>query len=230
MKKVFFFSMMAAVAMMASCGKGGPSENSAVNEAIAAAEKEAPLKESPVLGQLPSICAQLKAAQKSVKEAIKPLESENAKEASAKGDDLKAATEELNKIYAGKVAEEAKKLDGKSIKVNFDNEYFSDVKATLKAVKTETTFGSVAIELKMTLAKALPKSKYGGVAFLWNWKYMDAQDKEVRGGAGSVDNSDPAISLKEGEVWTYTIDAANVPSSIEAGSKFDHLYIGKPEP
>lgn len=223
MKKVFLFSFMVATALLTtSCGGG-----SKVNEAISQAEQEVAIAESPQLGKLPSLQMQYDAAKKAVSELMK-VEGNSLDELSKSGEERKSALDELHKTYREKVIAEGKALDGKVIKVDFNSEYFQAVTATLKTheISESESLRPVGVELKMTLAKPLPKNRYGG-SVMWGWKYLDAQGNELSGGAAYIESSDPAMELEAGGVWTYTIESINMPYG-EKGLKFETLSLNTP--
>ena len=218
--------MLSAVACLwTACG------GNVVDDALKAAEQEVQIVESPALGKLPSLQLQYNAAKKSVKEALK-VESLSLSEMSKKGEERSKALDELQTIYYEKFTTEAKALEGKTIKVTFDDEYFSAGTAVIKLSDDNNPMYPVMIELQMTLAKPMPKAKgffglSGGPTY-FKWKYQDAQGKELSAGAEYIENESPALQLQAGEVFTYTVGATNLPSRDKA-MQLDHIHVEKPE-
>lgn len=226
MKKIFLLAMLSSVAFLwTACG------GSVVDDALKAAEQEVEIVESPAFGKLPSLQKQYDAAKKSVKDALK-VESLSLSEMSKKGEERSKALDELKTIYDEKFITEAKALEGKTIKVTFDDEYFSAGTAVVKLADGNNALYPLIIELRMTLAKPLPKGKgffgFSGGPTSFSWKYQDAEGNEVGAGTNYIENESPTLALQAGEVYTYILEATNLPNKDRA-LKFDHIYVEKPE-
>lgn len=194
--KTCLSAALVAVAMslaVTSCGDSSKVDISnpegMKEQAIKRAEKAVPISESAMLGALPSIKEQSRAAKDSLKAMVSPIKDEmtalflaskdkdEAKkiydEAEVMQANVKAAEEALKEYYEAKIAEAAKPLIGREIPVDYDREQFSNVVITVNKVEDN---GGVGFDVVMTLARKLP-------GWSVSFEYQDAEGMELSKGA-----------------------------------------------
>ena len=190
--------------VLTSCG-GGASGNSAVQDAINAAEQSIPLEETPMFGTLPSLLKQKLEAGTIMGKQFRELKTEDMDEAVKNKQLRDEAEKEMAEIYAKKLEEVAQALDGKTIKVEYDASQISAASTTLKL--TQASKGYFNIVFDVTLTKPVNKE----IKFVW--EYRDAEGNVLE------TNSDYFVP---GDKFNkeYMVIAGN-----EWAPKFDHLYI-----
>ena len=231
MKKLQVLAMFAVAALMTACG--GKSATSVVDDAISAAEQEVPITDSPILGKLPSLHQQMKAAELKVDEFYQSEmnKAEKREDMSRLGDERKAAKGVIYKKYYELFDAEAKALNGREVKITFDDDQLSAGTAKLRYVEGEFEADieknhfkqgqPLAIDAELTLTAAL-SMKYG--APMWSFNYLDAQGTAVEELAGSFQRDDPRCSAPAGEKITFTID--HTPWIKKNGADADHVWVG----
>ena len=210
MKKTTFKSvaLMAAVALMGTmfvnCG-GGASGNSVVDDAISQAEQTITLVETPIFGTLPSLLQQKLEAGTIVGKYFRELKTDDM-DAAIKNKQLRDEAEEsLSAIYKQKISEAANALDGKDVKVEFDENQISAATATLKVSEADRGFFNFVFNVTM----ANPVNK----EVLFKWVFMDAEGNELQ-------TSSDYLTPGEKMTKEYMV----IPSD-DYCQKFDHLYL-----
>lgn len=178
----------------ASCGGAKPEvdatdSESLKNAALAIAQSSAPETESPLLGTLPSLVSQKRAAcgavdslKAAANEAV-AAEVDASDEAEAKkgfetceaiNAAAHAAEDAIVADYAAKLEAASKALANKEIPVEFDEALFADAVVRVGEVNAEN--GTVTFHATLTLAASLPKQYI-------TYKYVDAKGGEIEKGA-----------------------------------------------
>lgn len=206
-KTVAFVAVMALSSLaLSSCGEKRVSAgNCAVDDAISAAESQVTVIESPVFGKLPSLFEQKLRASTILGKQFRALKTENMDEAIKNRHRRDDAEEALEDFYKKKIQEAANGLDGKTIRVEFDDKQFSAAKATLKAIENESAYFNIVFDA--TLTKAVNDE------IEFKWEYLDATGTCLQIGS---DYFVPGKKIHK----EYTV-AANKEHSMT----FDHLYI-----
>lgn len=231
MRKIQLFASLALATLLTACG--GKSTNSVVDDAISAAEQEVQIVDNAVLGKLPSLYRQMEAAKVKVDDFYKAemSKAEKREDLSRLGDERKAAIGEVYTKYFEQLDAEAKKLDGKEVKIAFDEEQISAATAKLHYQEGEIVAdvekdsykrgNPLRLEAELTLAAKL-SMQYG--APMWNFNYLDAEGNEVEGLAGSFDRNDPRCATPAGE--KITLEVESTPWIKEKGQVVDHVWVG----
>ena len=211
MKKKFkTLAYLPAIALLGigliRCVSGGvPAGNCAVDDAISAAESQVTIIESPVFGKLPSLFEQKLRASTILGKRFRALKSDNMDEAIKNKHRRDDAEEALDDFYQKKIDEAIVGLDGKAIKVEFDEKQFSSAKAMLKVIEGENAYFNIVFDATLT------KPVNSEVEF--KWEYRDATGTCLQIGS---DYLVPGKKIHK----EYTV-AANKEHSMT----FDHLFI-----
>lgn len=147
--KVFLrTSVFAAVAaLMVSCGDGLDA-----GSCIDSAEKLIELKESPLLGEIPSLWQQWNEADAAARNKAHQL-FENETDGDKRNELLDRKEEVISEIknyFYSKITEIAEGLKGKEVPVKFDDAVFKSAKATITEVKV-SGYGNVDVKLDTKL-------------------------------------------------------------------------------
>lgn len=235
MKKTFIaiFAVVVIAVTAAILTACSDSASSLVGDAISAAEKEVQITESPVLGTIPSLDQQKKAANDFVSDYISKAmdKAEKREELSELANQKKAANAEINVIYRDKQVEALKALDGKEVKVTFDESCFSAGKAKIvltgDTAATKVSGARYQIIVELTAAKDTELcsaqvqdaegNKLKDLAWFFDFfKNVPEDCKIVKYGKASA--------IKAGGTFTIEIEGINVGTK-DTGLKFDHLYF-----
>lgn len=152
------------------------------NEAIAEANKDIPLTESPILGTLPSLYARQQAA----KDSTLALTRNKQKELNEKTNDPEAhetskkiasawntAYKEIESYYKDIMQEELNKLAGKEIPLEFDPSEFTSGRAV---ITDRLVSNEIYIDYSMVLARNLSHSDDRGLKF----EYLDKDGNIIK--------------------------------------------------
>lgn len=162
MVKTFFKTcvFIAMTSLMASCGGDGLSAGSC----IGVAEDSVELKESPMLGELPTLSDQYTLAKVIANNTYQDLFDATVRQnkdgeidKSELNDRLgelhkrkEDVFEEIDAHYMGKLNDMAEELKGKELPVKFDDEIFSSAKVTISEVKiTDGGYFTVLLDTKL---------------------------------------------------------------------------------
>lgn len=176
-----------ALASMASCSKGNvdaTNPDDLKDNAITMAENAIAVKESPIIGTIPSVHAQKRAALDSLSEMTKAsfegIDSQNkeeVEEAVANSEKInaaeKSAKDAIQAHYDAKIQEMGKEFIGKEFPSQFDKSQYSA--ASVKITKFDET--SCFAEAKLTLSA--PMGKIRCVVY----KFLDKQGNTVSNAA-----------------------------------------------
>ena len=175
------------VAMMVSCGKENAettNPDALKDKAIAMAENAVELKESPIIGTIPSIYAQRKAALDSVSkmakqsfQVINPQSKEEIEKAVAEAERINmaagAAKSAIKAHYDSKLQETGKPFIGKEFKSQFDKSQYSAASVKITKFEGATCYA----EARLTLSAPLDKIRC--VAY----RFLDEHGNTVSNGA-----------------------------------------------
>ena len=206
-KTVAFLAVMALLSLaLSGCYEERVSAgNCAVDDAISAAESQVTIIESPVFGKLPSLFEQKLRASTILDKRFRALKTDNMDEAIKNRHRRDDAEEALEDFYQKKIDEAINGLDGKVIKVEFNEKQFSAAKATLKVIEGESAYFNIVFDATLT------NPVNNEVEF--KWEYLDATGTCLQIGS---DYLVPGKKIHK----EYTV-AANKEHSMT----FDHLFI-----
>ena len=222
---------VAATMMLTACGD---SASSLVSDAISAAESEVQITESPVMGTLPSVDKQKKVANDFVSDYISKAmdKAEKREELSELGNQKKAANAEINTIFRDKQMEALKAIEGKEVKVTFDETCFSAGKAKIvltgDTAATKVSGARYQIIVELTAAKEMASC----TAVL-----QDAESKDLKelgwffeffrnvAEEYTVVKYGKASAIKAGGTFSIEIDGINLGGSSGVAEKFDHIHM-----
>ena len=134
MKKTKIMMLCGMAAVMASCG-GGLSAGACID----VAENSVELKESPMLGELPSISERYILARTTAENTFHELYSDLVEKRDADGmDDMWERKEEvlkdIDEYYTDELNEQTKELKGKELPAKFNEDVFSSAKVSVEKI------------------------------------------------------------------------------------------------
>ena len=146
MKTFLRTSVLAAVAaLMVSCGDGLDA-----GSCIDSAEESIELKESPLLGELPSLSDQWREAETVARKKADRLYDEYRKQYRNDEIDRETLNDKLSEYYYPKMTEIAEELKGKEVPVKFDNAVFKSAKVTITEVSvSDEGYFKVLLDTKL---------------------------------------------------------------------------------
>ena len=199
------FAAMIALSSIVLTSCGGGSAASVVDDAISAAEQAIPLEDSPVFGTLPSLFKQKLEAGTIMGKQFRELKTEDMDDAVKNKQKRDEAEKAMADIYKKKIAEAAEKVDGKTIKVEYDANQFSSANVTLKATEKERGFFNLVFDVELT------KPVNTEINFVF--EFRDAEGNVLETYNDYITPGD-----KFNKEWMVT------PNQ-EWALKFDHLFI-----
>lgn len=210
MKKNVFKSLTLGLTIALSgivlTGCGGETTGSKdVQDAISAAESGIPVVESPVFGTLPSLLEQKLEAGTILGKKFREMKTEDMDEAVKNKQLRDEAEDELKAYYDEKIGAASDALEGKNVKVEFDNSKISA--ASVKLAVMDKTKGYFNFVFDVTPAQPVNKE----VEF--KWLFMDAEGNELESGSDYIV---PGNKLN----CEYMVTAGQ-----DFIKKFDHLYL-----
>ncbi|SNU04127.1 hypothetical protein SAMN06298211_10638 [Prevotellaceae bacterium MN60] len=186
-------------------GGGASAGNCVVDDAISAAESQITIIESPVFGKLPSLFEQKLKAGTILSKQFGKIKTESMDEATRNQQHREDAEQTLDDYYQKKIEEAIEGLDGKNIKVEFDEKQVASAKCTLKLTDPERAYFNLVFDVK--LKQPIDKE----VEF--KWEYRDATGTRLQVGSDYIIPG--AKFVKE---YMATADR-------DYSMTFDHLYI-----
>lgn len=215
MTKFFCTLAVSAIAVFAltSCGGGtaDPTDPKSIEQtAISQAEAAVPLTESPMLGTLPSLCQQRKAARdsagviaKNAQKSLDVTDEASAKKAFAEAEKISAARKEAEKaiatLYDTKVEDAGKAMIGKEVPVEFDATQYSAASAKIIEITDSQVSFEASLTLSCPLAGSIKTMKYVV------WRYLDANGAEVQKGATTVNPEADGFDDAQGGTFTVKL-------------------------